>query len=46
VNKGVDNGLYWGGLCDDEWWLEYLEGEFESNMTGDIEMLLKNSSGD
>jgi hypothetical protein len=46
VKKGRNNGLFWGGLCSDDWWLEYNEGEYAKIMVSDIEILLKNSPGD
>lgn len=36
----------WGGLYDENWWLEYLEGELEPNLKEDLKLLLKNSPAD
>ena len=38
--------VFWGGRFDDSWWLDHLEGEFESSMEDDLEILLANSPGD
>ncbi len=35
-----------GGLCNEAWWLDYIEGEYDSDMRGDSELLLTNSPGD
>jgi len=36
----------WGGLYDENWWLEYLEGELEPSLKEDLKILLKNSPAD
>ena len=36
----------WGGLYDENWWLEYLEGELEPSLNEDLKILLKNSPAD